>query len=347
MGTSSQISRCQSQTEADLEKQEINDPPDSPSRRDTTLVGDDDETPVSPKLLKRSITDYLRNISIPEKIPELFRRQTEPAYDEEQRITRIDSHPEGYPQLAAFMNSDENFSICRRFGFLHQRVLLYRQDELRALEDRLIRLDDEDAEDDPKLLKSRKLDDVKEGSLRRGLIQEIDEKLEEYVKVMQRMKFVSNCKTASARNYTSVSNWLHNKAPLSNEETEFIHHKADIIAIGDGEEQSWFDGFVEDTLSKVPCRFTRLLFTSPEQRSMTDDAYVHLYSKERINILVRLFICMLAVVLLMGPVALMLLVPTLSYVKLIIIMVFTLVFSVILSICTRARRHEVYGATAA
>jgi hypothetical protein len=78
------------------------------------------------------------------------------------------------------MNSDENFSICRRFGFLHQRVLLYRQDELRALEDRLIRLDDEDAEDDPKLLKSRKLDDVKEGSLRRGLIQEIDEKLEEY-----------------------------------------------------------------------------------------------------------------------------------------------------------------------
>ena len=167
------------------------------------------------------------------------------------------------------------------------------------------------------------------------------------VRVMQRMKFVSNCKTATTRNYKSVSNWLHNQGPLSAEETEFIHHKADIIALGDGEEQSWFDGFVEDTLSKLPCRFTRLIFTSPEQRAMSDDDHVHLYSKDRINILVRLAICLLAVVLLMSPVALMLLVPTLNPVKLAIIVLFTLVFSVILSICTRAKRHEVYGATAA
>ena len=70
--------------------------------------------------------------------------------------------------------------MCRRFGFLHQRVLLYRQDELRDLEDQLIRLDDEDREEMPKALKSRKLDDVREGSYRSGLIQTIDDKLKEY-----------------------------------------------------------------------------------------------------------------------------------------------------------------------
>ena len=78
------------------------------------------------------------------------------------------------------MNSDENFAMCRQFGFLHQRVLLYRQDELRDLEDQLIRLDDKDAEEMPKVLRSRKLDDAREGRCRRILIQSIDEKLKEY-----------------------------------------------------------------------------------------------------------------------------------------------------------------------
>jgi hypothetical protein len=38
----------------------------------------------------------------------------------------VDDHPNGYPRFAAFMNSDENFLMCRKYGFLHNRVLLYR-----------------------------------------------------------------------------------------------------------------------------------------------------------------------------------------------------------------------------
>ena len=158
---------------------------------------------------------------------------------------------------------------------------------------------------------------------------------------------MSSCKDASARNHRSVSNWLHNNSPLSTEETEFIHHKADLIALGEREENSWFDGFVEDTLSKIPSRFTRLLFTAQEQLDTTDDYHVRLYSKNRINILVRLVICLLAVIQLMVPVVLLLLVPSLKSVKIVVIVLFTLLFSVILSVCTRARRQEVFGATAA
>lgn len=59
-------------------------------------------------------------------------------------------------------------------------MLLYRQDELRELEEGLIDLDAEDAETDPLVLGSRKRDDRREGGLRKELIQSIDDKLKEY-----------------------------------------------------------------------------------------------------------------------------------------------------------------------
>ena len=93
----------------------------------------------------------------------------------------VDDHPEGYPQLAAFINSDENFLMCRRFGFLHSRVLLYRQDELSEMERELIDMDDADKHEDPLMLRSRKKDYADDQPFsRRSLIQTIDEKLKAY-----------------------------------------------------------------------------------------------------------------------------------------------------------------------
>ena len=70
--------------------------------------------------------------------------------------------------------------MCRRFGFLQHRVLLYRQDELRGLEEQLIKLDNEDKKAAPIALMSRALDDARYGSHRKELIQEIDYKLNQY-----------------------------------------------------------------------------------------------------------------------------------------------------------------------
>lgn len=47
----------------------------------------------------------------------------------------------GYPRLAAFLDSDENFMVFRRFGYLQARLLLEKQDELRLLEEELDGLD--------------------------------------------------------------------------------------------------------------------------------------------------------------------------------------------------------------
>lgn len=49
----------------------------------------------------------------------------------------------GYSRLAAFLDSDENFMIYRRFGYIQSRLLLEKQDELRMLEDKLDILDRE------------------------------------------------------------------------------------------------------------------------------------------------------------------------------------------------------------
>lgn len=97
-------------------------------------------------------------------------------------ISAVEDHPEGYPQLAAFANSDDNFLMCRRFGYLHSRVLLYRQDELSQLENRLLQIDKFDQKDNPEVLKSRMLDDNDDDPefSRKVLFQKIDEKLRDY-----------------------------------------------------------------------------------------------------------------------------------------------------------------------
>lgn len=73
------------------------------------------------------------------------------------------------------MASDKNFAIFRRFGELHARLLLYKQDELVQLEQRLQDLDT--AEQTPYFLSSRR-DDTNID--RKALMAEIEARLPAY-----------------------------------------------------------------------------------------------------------------------------------------------------------------------
>ena len=53
----------------------------------------------------------------------------------------VEDYPMGWPQLAAFLNSDDNFGIFRRFGQSHCRVLVQLQAEITILEEELRELD--------------------------------------------------------------------------------------------------------------------------------------------------------------------------------------------------------------
>lgn len=88
--------------------------------------------------------------------------------------------PEGYPSVATFLDSDENFMLYRRFGYLQARLLLDKQDDLRRLEAKLDKLDKEVSEGDRSVnLSTRDLkpEDVK---IRGTLMDEIERRFCEY-----------------------------------------------------------------------------------------------------------------------------------------------------------------------
>ena len=104
-------------------------------------------------------------------------------------INLVERCEDGYPYVAAFLDSDENFMLYRRFGYLHSRLLLRKQDKLRKLEAELDEFDEEDANgtlQQRRLLMSRDCDEAAdrrepEGTRTRTMIlDDIEENLAKY-----------------------------------------------------------------------------------------------------------------------------------------------------------------------
>lgn len=105
----------------------------------------------------------------------------------------VDCAEKSYRTMATFLDSDENFMIYRRFGYLHARTLLRLQDRLRVLEALLDSYDTEDAQDEDQskkqLLISRRKDEADcrkraqidpDESTRTQILDEIEEVLARY-----------------------------------------------------------------------------------------------------------------------------------------------------------------------
>ncbi|KAL9637342.1 MAG: hypothetical protein Q9204_001920 [Flavoplaca sp. TL-2023a] len=275
----------------------------------------------------------------------------------------VDDHPRGYPKLAAFISSSDNFLMCRSFAFLHSRVLLHRQDELAEMEKALIAMDDEDKDLDHLALQSRRRDDHRtEEPSRKSLMNKIDDKLKNYGTnptglfldlslILVADDLVARIRTHSAtphpltRDYASLYHWMDDVKPLCREEHKFIKYTHDLIALAEKQEGLWFGGVLEDTLSIFP--FTRLMVSSSKARKRTDDEYVEHFSKYRVDTLVRLILALVAVILLMVPTAVLYLVQDQGILKIVLIMMFTVLFSTSLSVFTKAKIHEMFAATAA
>ncbi|KAF4630953.1 hypothetical protein G7Y89_g7180 [Cudoniella acicularis] len=265
----------------------------------------------------------------------------------------VEECPAGYPRLAAFLDSDENFMLYRRFGFLQARALLYKQDELRELEEELDKLDQKDSKTRPKKLKMRQRDDA-ENEDRRKLIQNITKTFQEYADLLKSARELAGFNRASHRDYRSVTNYFNSTAPLCNKES-YIYRKEDIITLKPGRENAWLDAVIEDILQKLSCPLIRKIFSDENLRQKTDPKATNiiLYSRERINIVVSLLITLMILALLIVPVYILWKLTrtanftnTRTAVIIGLLLVFTLVFSVVLSLFTRARRHEVLAAAA-
>ncbi|KAI4181206.1 MAG: hypothetical protein L6R41_006759 [Letrouitia leprolyta] len=216
------------------------------------------------------------------------------------------------------------------------------------MEKTLLAMDDEDVDLDELALKSRRRDDERtEEPSRSSLINKIDAKLKDYDELALRVRSMVAVPRPSERDYRSFYRWIDNEKPLCREETKFVRHYDDFMALAEKQEGGWFDGVLEDALSIFPRSFTRYILSSAEERKKTDDEYVQLYSKKRVDLLVRLILTIFTVVLLMAPTAVLFLVPEHAVVKLVVIVIFTMLFSAALGVFTKAKRHEMFAATAA
>lgn len=139
-----------------------------------------DPESLQPLPRRTTLRDSLKRVgtTLSEKVPPHWRKN----YLREGRNSqRIDDHPDGYPRFAAFMNSDENFLVARRYGLLHTRVMLYRQAELAELEQELLDLDKDDAAEKDRALRGVKfLRRGEKGGYREELISKTEEKLKQY-----------------------------------------------------------------------------------------------------------------------------------------------------------------------
>jgi hypothetical protein len=89
----------------------------------------------------------------------------------------VESFRSGYPRLSAYVNSDKNFVIFKRFGQVHARLLLHKQSVIAALEARLNVLDEQEA--NAYRLTSRAQDDNIE---RNDVLEELEARILEYGK---------------------------------------------------------------------------------------------------------------------------------------------------------------------
>ncbi|CZR70171.1 uncharacterized protein PAC_20072 [Phialocephala subalpina] len=224
------------------------------------------------------------------------RVETHPAKERMVIVIRsLHACPRGYPRLAAFLDSDRNFELFRRFGFLQKRLLLYKQDELRMLEQDLDRLDRQHVCDDPTLLSSRMRDDVISGK-RKELVAQIGVKYQEY-----------------GQHYRQYRRKYYASLKLTN----------------------YFFGL----------RAALHLKSDPGNRI--------LYSHRRIDVMVTVVVLMIMSLLLVVPVYVLwhlsqgTATNSSTSVTIIVLLIFTLVFSTILLKFTKAQRHEILAAAAA
>ncbi|KAI4681044.1 uncharacterized protein J4E88_005549 [Alternaria novae-zelandiae] len=128
-------------------------------------------------------------------------------------------------------------------------------------------------------------------------------------------------------------------------EEQFIKRKEDLVSLRHGREWSGFDGLIESCLQ-------RKLFATEELRKKTSDKCIFYYSHSRIEKLVGLIITLIIFVLLVLPVVAMYKLTSVgdrnsTFDAVGILVVFTLLFSAAMSLVTKAKRHELFGASAA
>ncbi|KAK3955217.1 hypothetical protein QBC32DRAFT_380493 [Pseudoneurospora amorphoporcata] len=300
---------------------------------------------------------------------------------------QVTDAPDGYPMLARFISSHEDGYIFREFRYLQSRTLLHMQDELRALEVQLHRMDQFDAKHRATLLKTREVDDDRLG--RRGrLMEEIAEKLKKYgmniwfplvtiisgasatsseCELLTISNNLANTDRPSHFDLQSLDGFFKAKEPLVRHE-RYLGCQSDLITLKAGRDDAWLDRRIIQLLVKYNCAPLRFIFANAHTKTFSDNKHtpLNLFSMARVHFLKMVILILLMLCLLCLPI-----IPLYSWTQggggdkadddahsaavtgqtlakiMGLIVACAFAFGVVLSICTRAKKHEIFGSCAA
>ncbi|MCJ1475224.1 hypothetical protein MMC13_003885 [Lambiella insularis] len=174
--------------------------------------------------------------------------------------SEVEDSPRGFPYVASYLDSEDTFAVFRRFGWVHTRLLLNKQDELRVLESDLRAMDklDGDNASSRKYLQSRTKDNARQlppGRIsRQQLLDTLEKKTLEYGQLLLQAQQLLSLNRPADRDHQSVINFLENDFPLFEKETSFVYEKEDLVTLRPGRETAFLDAFVERMLKVCHCR---------------------------------------------------------------------------------------------
>ncbi|MCJ1272029.1 hypothetical protein MMC22_011935 [Lobaria immixta] len=269
-------------------------------------------------------------------------------------VERLESYPPGYPRTACFLDSDPAFMVYRRFGTVSARLLLNKQDELRELEQLLNVMDNQSAKTSEGLsaLSSRELDEHEnfgKKQTRTQLLKVMEQRYLEYSHLLAHAKQNAAISKPKISEYTSLQNFLNNYKPLVRSEMEWIQNRDDLVTLRPGRPPSHLEAFLGRAIQTMGFRSFKYLFVNQRSHMKTSDPSIRYYSRKRVERAATILLIPIMLSFIVVPI--WMLTVTFRWTHLgyaiAIITVSNLLFCSMLSIFTKARRHEVLGAGAA
>jgi hypothetical protein len=156
----------------------------------------------------------------------------------------------------------------------------------------------------------------------------------------------------SSSEYKSFRNFFSNEARLFGPDQDWIEAKEDLITFRPGREYSWLDKSVEAILRMSHMRVLQNLFRSKEAIRKSSDTEIY-YTKHRIEYTTNVIITITILGLLISPIYVLYRLTKgaaisghTTAVCIGTLLVFTLAFSAVALLFTKAKRHEILAAAA-
>ncbi|KIX92742.1 uncharacterized protein Z520_11594 [Fonsecaea multimorphosa CBS 102226] len=273
--------------------------------------------------------------------------------EDETDVRALECAVKGWPRIATFVDSDPNFMIFRRFGFLRTRLLLWHQDVLREMESRLDYQDMQDAASPGtrRYLSNRDGDDMRTPAVRKVLFQELDTQLKAYVDdLLSRSAAMYQWQRPDEEDRASIANLIYNDGSLARRDRSWIRKIDDLIVLGGEQNSTWVHGLVSHLFTWTSRSLVRCLLRSKIQDRKLEGSAIHvqLYERKRFNRVVGFLYTIVIVALIMCPVLVLYRLRHLDgYAQNLLAFAFTIAFALLCSTATAAKQHEIFGVTAA